>query len=304
MEQYDEEEEEEGILEVEDELMNYSFRLHNCFQEETLAYDDNGYPIYGVAIVRVCPSDSCNEKIQGGCKSGYADLAVPLSTYVEAYLQDQAEYQYWDDAVDVESFSQCSQYEGNDNYYVGPACSKDGMDIRMALYTDNACSSLASIDLSSDELPFSDGGIISNTCVSCGEVNGDDGSMDLTETCAELYEDSIYKCESWEISHYYWDAITEVFRFGQDTTGCKRIGWMDKSPEPFSEWASIFVLLLLVGGSAGGAYYYQEWWKERKSTLSFGSESSSPITVDAHLLALFVFSPHRKKGSGTDQQRR
>lgn len=270
LEEQNDEEDEEGILEVEDELMNYSLKLLKCEQEETFGYDDNGDPQYGVAIIRACPSNSCSDNKQGGCKSGFADLAVPLADFVAAYMEDQADNMQWDDQMNMENFAQCAQYDaenGDGNYYyVGPSCTDDGLDIKLGLFSDAYCSTESSTSFEQISngwtLPFSDGGLVSDECLPCGY--GDNGYLTLTDMCAELYEDSVLKCEEWDIQHYYWDAITEVYRFGQDTTGCKRIGWMDKSPEPFGEWASIFGLLFLVVGSVVGGYYYTEWWKERK----------------------------------------
>lgn len=259
------EEAEEGIIEVEDELMKYSFKLLKC--EQDIAWNnDNGYTDYGVAIIRACPQATCSESKQGGCSSGFADLAVPLSTFVSAYLEDQqANY---DGELDANEYAQCAAYEMNGAaYYVGPACSDDGLDIKLALYDDAYCSSLVTgVDMEANgySLPYSDGGLVSDECMSCGEYNGDDGNYDLKEVCANLYESSVLKCEEWDIMHYYWDAITEVYRFGQDTTGCKRIAWMDKSTESVSEWASIFALAFLVLISIVGAVWYTTWWKNRK----------------------------------------
>lgn len=271
----------EGVAEVEDELMNYSLKLLKCEGEETFGSDnDDGVTQYGIAIVRACPTDSCSDNTQGGCTSGHADFAVPLMDFIAAYMEDQADNMQWDDASDVNNFAQCAQYEQEaydddqryqTDYYIGPACTNDGLDIKLDVFSDAYCSKKADVDFEDIsngwELPFSDGGLVSDQCLTCGEdADGDDDNsqLQLKEMCADFYEDATLKCEEWDIAHYYWDAITEVYRFGKDTTGCKRIGWMDKSPEPFSEWASIFALSFLVVGSIAGAVWYTMWWKQRK----------------------------------------
>jgi hypothetical protein len=273
---YDDEFSAEGIAEVEEQLMDYSIKLLKCEGGESLGtYDDDGNIQYGVAIVRACPSCSGNK--QGGCTSGYADFAVPLSDFVEAYMEDQADNMNWDDQMNVANFAQCAEYEqeqngdddgGGASYYVGPACTSDFKNVKLGLFSDASCS------VPSDEsfeqisngwtLPFSSGGLVSNQCLDCG-YKGDDGVTYLKDMCAEIYEDSALVCEEWDIKHYYWDSITEVYRFGQDTTGCKRIAWMDKTPEPFSEWASVFAMAMLVVGSIAAAVWYTLWWTKRKS---------------------------------------
>lgn len=251
----------QGVATVEGELMNYSLKLFKCISDESLAVSDDGTLNYGVAVIRACPKKSCSSSTQGGCKSGYAEFAVPLSDFVNAYYQD---------LNDGDGYSQCTAYEQDANgnqYYVGPACTRDGKDIKLGLFKDAYCQqevdNVKGIDTSA--LAYSNGGMVDKQCLACGE-NGDYGYQ-LKEMCATLYEDAKLKCESWSISHYYWDSITEVYRFGRDTTGCKRIAWMDKSPAPFTEWGTIFVLSLLLLGSIAGGVYYTIWWKKRTLDL-------------------------------------
>ena len=282
----------QGVATVEDELMNYSLKLFKCLPEESLAVSDDGTLSYGVAIIRACPKKSCSSSTQGGCKSDYAEFAVPLSDFVYAYYQDQN---------NGDGYAQCSAYAQDSNgnqYYVGPTCTSDGKDIKLGLFKDAYCQQevekAKGIDISS--LPGYGGGLVDKQCLACGE-NGDDGYQ-LKEMCATLYEDAKLKCEAWSISHYYWDAITEVYRFGRDTTGCKRIAWMDKSPAPFSEWGTIFVLTLLLVGSIAGGVYYTIWWKKRTlilvkifptttTTTGFSSCFSDLLTFDFLFLLLF-----------------
>jgi len=274
----------EGVVEVEDELMNYSLKLFKCEAAESLSVNDNGVLNYGVAIVRACPHKSCSSSTQGGCKSGYADFAVPLTDFVEAYFQDQSNN--YDDQMNVAQFSQCAAYKQDNQgvqYYVGPTCTSDGKNVRMALFTDEYCQSPVennkNVDVSA--IPYYKGGLLSNQCLFCGE-NGNNGVYELKEMCATLYEDAKLKCEAWDINHYYWDAITEVYRFGKDTTGCKRIAWMDKSPPPFSEWGTIIVLSFLIIGSIAGGVYYTIWWKKQKANLEKIDDDEDDDEHDYH----------------------
>jgi len=256
----------EGFQEVEAELMNYQLNLLKCQSRESVVNSEEGAPQYGVAIVRACPKNSCSAKTAGGCSKGYADLAIPLSDFVEAYIQDQQENMGLDDAVNIADFSACNEYVMDDagvQYYVGPTCTSNGKDIKLGVFEDKYClqASKTSFETLSNglTLPFSSGGLVSTQCLSCAE---EDGS--LKQMCATMYEDAALRCEQWDISHYYWNPVTLVYRFGKDTAGCKYIEWMDRSPPPFSEWATIFSLLLLVCGTFIGAVYYTRWWKEGK----------------------------------------
>jgi hypothetical protein len=272
--QGDEEEEAESTAEVEDLLIEYSLKLIRCEQNASIETNDNGNPQYGVVTFRLCPSNSCSHDSGEGCSSGYADFAVSLNTFVSAYMEDQQDTTDWDDAVD--SFAQCAQYEGgNDDdasYYVGPSCTSDGAEIGLALFTDEYCSTASDMDfasLSQNEdasLPFSDGGLVSTSCVNCAQkVNDDDGGYELKDICPSLYEVAPYKCEEWDITHYYWDAITEIYRFGQDTTGCRPIARLEgKKEEVFTEWEGIVFVSFLVVVSVIGAVWYTMWWKESK----------------------------------------
>ena len=264
----------EGIQEVESVLMNYQLKLLKCQSQESLGNSDQGMAQYGVAIVRACPQGSCSSRTQGGCTKGHADFAIPLTDFVQAYIQDQQGNMQLDDAVEdsqqIADFATCGLYTADDEagvqYYVGPTCTSNGKDIKFGVFEDEYCleESAASFQTISDglTLPYSDGGLMSSQCLSCSQ---EDGS--LKEMCATFYEDAALKCEQWDISHYYWDSITLVYRFGKDTSGCKYIDWMDKSPPPFSEWATIVVLSILVVGSFTGAVYYTRWWKESKYRL-------------------------------------
>jgi len=254
-------------------LMNYSVKLMQCNQDESLSSyenDGNGVDGSGVVSFRMCPSDSCSD--ESGCSSGYADFAISLGDYVDAFLDDQKDNMNWDDNFDLENFSQCAEYEvenGNNNnqaYYVGPACTDSGKDIRLSLFQDAYCSTVdseTSFETISNgwQLPFSEGGLVSENCVSCIDNNNNGALRDM---CATLYETSPHKCESWAIQHYYWDSITEVNRFGLDQTGCLQIRRIDMSKAPFSEWGGLFFVFFLVLVTVVGGAWYVIWWKDSK----------------------------------------
>jgi hypothetical protein len=262
-----------------------------CEGEESLGMSDEGVLQYGVAIVRACPQYSCASKTQGGCTKGHADFAIPLEDFVQAYIQDQQANMQMDDAQQIGDYATCGLYNGNNGgdvqYYVGPACTSHGKDIKLGVFEDEYCQTASKTTFAEISngatLPYSDGGLVSKKCLSC---SNEDGS--LKEMCSTFYEDAALKCEQWDISHYYWDSITLVYRFGKDQTGCKYIDWMDKSDPGFTEWATIVMLLIMVFGSFTGAVYYTRWWKESTYRLWL-QMSIAPFSSALSLLVLMLF---------------
>lgn len=300
-----------GFEEVEAALVDFELKLLKCEGEVSLGMSDEGVLKYGVAIVRACPKNTCSSKTQGGCKKGHADFAIPLTDFVEAYIQDQADNMQWDDAQDMSNFAQCAAYnqdmddqaQGESQYYVGPGCTSNGKDIKLAVFDDQYCQTESSTSFEEISngwtLPFSDGGLVSSQCLKCSEEDGN-GGYGLKEMCATFYEDAALRCEEWDISHYYWDSITEVYRFGKDKTGCKYIDWMDKS-EPFSEWATIFFLSIMVIGSIAGAVYYTIWWKQGKYILPPVPTYTDIHTLTSHCL-YFTAKANLEKIDDDDSQ--
>lgn len=254
-------------------LVDYSMRFMSCIPDQVLTdadYNDH----FGVVVFRLCPTNSCSD--DNGCKSGYADFATDVGTYVDAFLEDQADNMNWDDKFDGGEFGQCSEYEGdNDNddgtvYYVGPGCTADGTGVKMGLYEDKYCyqESEVSFETLSNgwSLPYGDGGLVSTQCNSCADDDGD-----VKEMCLDLYDYSQYRCEAeFDFKHYYYDTNFEMYRYGQDTTGCTKIDVMQKPRSTFSQevfWTDAILVVMLLVVTAAGFAWYSTWWKKQKDNL-------------------------------------
>ena len=61
------------------------------------------------------------------------------------------------------------------------------------------------------ELPYSSGGLVPDTCMSCMTMN-DNYEYEISEMCKRVYDDASYRCEEnmEQFNSYY----------GQDTRGC------------------------------------------------------------------------------------
>lgn len=271
----------EDAAEEEDEfafLGNYNVKVVGCKRElETPIMNEQGEYEYSAVLVRLCPSaDGCDSTVAEGCSSGYGEMLVGLSTFVEAYMEDQKEQQEdngdnGDDAFDMEKFAKCEEYNPDENaddanqgawenyaFYVGPTCTEDGTDVMLDLFTDQYCSQKSEITFDAISngwtLPYSTGGLVSTNCNSCTEYN-DDGELEIKEMCQKSYEDAALKCEEgMEYYSYYGqnvqgcETIAEMFPKAKGGNGGKIFGW--------------FVLAVCVVGLGG----YIVWWRKKKAT--------------------------------------
>ena len=260
---------------VEQYLENYSLKMRRCIDGEEMQ-DANGNTQYGVVIFRMCHSNSCDS----GCNDDYAEFAISIADFVAYYWEDQADNMGWEDdnpngggyGMDMDNIAGCNAYEsdeGANGYYTGPMCTSDGKGIQLGVFDDAYCKEPSSVDFSQISngwtLPFADGGLVSTSCTNCAQVD-DNGDLELREMCGNLYATTSYRCETnWNAPHYYWDHVTEIYRYGQDTLGCNYITRLEKSLEPpVDETFAIIMLILVVGASVGGFYYYTQWWNNRK----------------------------------------
>lgn len=259
-------------------LGNYDVKLIGCKRElESPIVNEEGESEYSAVLLRLCPSTGgCDSSSTEGCKSGYGDMLVGISTFVEAYMEDvqkqqedNGEEEEGDDAFDMDKFSKCEEYNPDENaddanqgawenyaFYVGPTCSDDGLNIKLDLFTDQYCSQTSEITFDQISngwtLPYSDGGLVSNYCTSCTEYN-DDGEAEIKEVCQNTYESAALKCEEgMEIYSYY----------GKNTQGCEVIAEM--FPSKGGNGGKIFgwfVLAAVVAGLGG----YVMWWRKKKA---------------------------------------
>ena len=140
-------------------LADYSLKMLSCIAgEQTINYED-GNVESSTVIFRLCPSNICNadNSTSRGCESGYGDFAVGINTFTQAYVESVKDnynngmqyYSYTYGEFNVEEYArECRLFEeeggeqnqNNYNYgnyaYIGPACTEDGTDIRLASFSD------------------------------------------------------------------------------------------------------------------------------------------------------------------------
>jgi len=118
---------------------------------------------------------------------------------------------------DMMQAAECAQFEGGNNnnnngveYFLGAYCSDQGGEIRMGMFTDDACSLFADDyagtitykNFMGESLPYSEQSIVGMECVPCeqlGDVNQDNSNtnteVEVKEACEQLY-DTAGKCEN------------------------------------------------------------------------------------------------------------
>jgi len=248
-------------------LMNYNLKMIGCKADEQIRNPEDGEYEYGAAIFRLCP-EGCDSDSSTGCDSGHGDFVVGLQTFVQAYFEDQRDNMNYDDNFKVDEYVECREYEmenddGNNNnngqaYYIGPACTDDGKDVRLQIFYDEACSQVPEEvtfeDISNGwALPFSDGGLVSQNCLPCAEY--DDGAYALKEMCEELYQNS-GKCETgMESFHYY----------GKQEGSCEYIESLMPAKKSSGSGAKAFGWVVFILVVVGAFSAYAMWWKKKKA---------------------------------------
>lgn len=241
-------------------LQNYKMKMITCKTGEPVRDPETGEYEMNAVVYRMCPSNGdCDDEATAGCKDGYGDYVVGLNTFVQAYMEDQAENMEYDDNFKIDEYAECGEYENNNDdgngyqYYIGPACTEDGTDIKLDLFYDEYCTQVPE-DVTFEEvsngwtMPYSDGGLVSTYCNSCSQVN-DDGEYETKEMCEQLYESS-GKCETnMESYHYY----------GKQEGACSYIE--ELLPKSSGGNTGLLVVIALIAGA--GAYAF--WWKKKKA---------------------------------------
>jgi len=245
-------------------LMNYKLKFMSCKAGETVVNPENGEYEYSAVVFRLChdSGDGCDD--EKACSSGYGDYVVGLNTFVNSYMEDQKDNNNYDDNFQVDEYAECREYE-NDNdddgngvaYYIGPACTEDGDDIKLDFFYDEGCTTnpedVTFTDVSNGwELPYSEGGLVSTYCQSCQEYNEDDAAYEIKEMCQELFEEAAGKCET-EMEYYHY--------YGKQEGACDYIAELLPAMGGSGGAASWFFGIAVIGGLASYVY----WWKQKKA---------------------------------------
>ena len=267
-------------------LINYSAKFLKCIPDRKIK-NEYGATTYGGAVLfRLCPTNKCSRKKSTGCNSGYADFAVSLQTFVKIFMNDQQNTVFLDDdAYDAERLGQCGAYNGHvgggededdedeersdsgeyGELYLGPSCTRDGKGIKLDFYNDYNCTEPSEYSLRDIEngwsSPFNNTSLVGGSCFSCSSDNN--ANSGVRDMCTNLYESAAYRCEDkWDFEHFFYDPVTEIHRYGQDTVGCKYINGYTKKPT--NDVGDVISLVALIALSIAAWVVYSSWWKKSK----------------------------------------
>lgn len=258
-----------------DYLSKYSLKMIGCKAGTQVVDPDTQEVEYSAAIFRLCPTESgCANDKAAGCDSGYGDFVVGLNTFVQAYFEDQRDNMNWDDQFQVDRYGECAEYEmeqGDDDanpyadmqFFIGPACTEDELDVRLALFSEETCTTASDVafgDISNGwTMPYSSGGLVSSYCSDCLAYDEDQAAYELRDMCLELYTGAAYACEqSMEYFSYY----------GQNVQGCDYVeenlpASIKKSSKGGKVFGWILFSILVIGMAA-----YVVWWRKKKQSSS------------------------------------
>lgn len=192
------------------------------------------------------------EQAREGCKCQYydGDEDVCEATCLKNAGMSQCIEQDGDDDqfdFDLQDYLECKEIDATDSYgnklFVGPTCSSSGERINLGVFEDDACTSSytnnAFIDYYGISLPYQSENIVAENCISCEQVNEENGyyqDKEVTPICEESYPQSA-KCET-NIASYLSSP---------STTACEYINHIqlyEKGYKPVSGAASAFFAVM------------------------------------------------------------
>jgi len=257
-------------------LADYTITFLKCVPGLTSTNED-GETQYSAVVYRLCPSSG---DCDNGCSSGYGDYLVGINTFVDHYTETQKDdRRLEEEEFNVDEYTECGAYnvENNDGgrrkleeeaaaYYIGPACTEDGDDIKLALFSEYTCVTESDVDfedVSGSQLPYYNGGLTPSSCTSLVEVN-DNGEYEVDGQWEEIVEDSS-ACETLMESY---SAVN-----GKDESECENIAMLTYVKSSGSA-GKVVLWMVAIGIVGGGVYWYIQQDKQT------GSNSASLVQND------------------------
>jgi hypothetical protein len=203
-------------------------------------------------IFRLCPvGEACATKKSMSCNSGYGDFMTELTTFAQVFLDTfnrgdrNNNYINGQPNINWAEYGDCRRFKANKyaekgfyagggvvdgdvKYYIGPACTRDGSSIRLALFTDKDCTvesdGLSFRDITGVDLLYGSGGMAGvGQCVwyNCYEYN-DSEQLEVADLCAQNVENAIAKCET-NMDGLLTYAEEQGISYSKDESGCSAI---------------------------------------------------------------------------------
>lgn len=232
-------------------IARYSIQFQGChhIRQWNDNADDEDVKVYSkrLARFRLVPYEKCssyNPWMDGASikrlfgSVDYGEYVVDMNTFVQAYVEAKMEQDsssssnYYNqnssnNSLNLADYTQCTAFNFNSGddygyeYYVGPFCADQGGEIRLSLFTDDTCTTLASCNdgktrgascykqATGSVLPYSDESIIQDPCVPCSSTYSylstvPKNKLDISQydfsyardSCVTIY-DQAGKCEKY-----------------------------------------------------------------------------------------------------------
>lgn len=138
--------------------------------------------------------DNASSDCWSSCYQGYSDYDC------EQYSQSQGfQAQQYTECQQIQ-FNNYNNYYDQSAYYIGAYCADQGGAIRLGIFTDDTCTTVAQSGAQlfyksmGFELPYSSSSIVSTKCLACSQTN-ENGNYQNREVCSDVYQVS-GKCET------------------------------------------------------------------------------------------------------------
>lgn len=111
-------------------IVGYSLKFQGCRHHASLNLDaddedDVKVQTSKLAHFRLCPSDSCEGWLGGGCKSGYGDYVVDLATFAQAHVEGARRSEEYQCQMYVYENCDCQETDDKDDNFDRDYCEYD-----------------------------------------------------------------------------------------------------------------------------------------------------------------------------------
>lgn len=171
------------------DLNTFVYSYLTALSESAGAGDGVHCDDYGEACEQACENDDgADDDCMNSCYQFYScytdDAAVDDADEEEEERMDAMDYTQCTKLDDYEQYDDDDNDQGDEDeeekeYYVGPYCAYHGAEIRMGLFSDDTCSTMAKCDGGSSRgascyesttgvaLPYADKNIVQDACITC-----------------------------------------------------------------------------------------------------------------------------------------
>ncbi|KAL3802487.1 hypothetical protein HJC23_012506 [Cyclotella cryptica] len=111
-------------------ITNYSLKFQGCHSHTALnleADNENDVIIKTVKLAhfRLCPTNSCQTWLGGGCSSNYADYVIDLETFAKSYIQSQRRAREYQCQLYMLNSCDCQENDDRDDGWKREYCEYD-----------------------------------------------------------------------------------------------------------------------------------------------------------------------------------